>query len=388
MQKKIIFGLVAGSLVMAVLCTLLTSASTLPSGAWNSKGVLRVEIADGLEYSLVPVEGSTFWMGSANGDSDEKPRHRVTVDNFFIGEFEVTQQLWEQVMYTNPSRFVASNHPVENVSWNDCQEFIKRMNRRRIEINLGEYSSWRFRLPTEAEWEYAARGGNKTRGYKYAGSNDIGSVAWYRDNSGDQTLDVGSKTPNELGLYDMSGNVWEWCFDWCDESYYKNSPQSNPRGPSSGSFRVLRGGGWESNASNCRVAYRDSRTSNFRDGSRGLRLVLAPFVPAPDVIHDNNAVDVPASFPGGDVAMRQFIEKNIVYPEIAIENGLQGTVILRFKVDVDGSLSTVSVKKSLSRECDKAAMDVFHKLPKFTPAKINGHPVPVWITVPVKFAMQ
>ena len=213
------------------------------------------------DIEMVFVPGGTFQMGSENGDSDETPVHSVTVSDFYIGKYEVTQAQWQAVMGRNPSYFKGSNHPVEKVSWNDVQEFIKKLN---------QQTGKNFRLPTEAEWEYAARGGNKSRGYKYSGSNTIGEVAWYGDNSGKTTHPVGQKQGNELGIYDMSGNVWEWCADWYGK--YNSSPASNPRGPSSGTDRVGRGGSWLSNASFCRVAYRDDDGPGGSSLSMGFRL--------------------------------------------------------------------------------------------------------------------
>ena len=175
----------------------------------------------------------------------------------------MTQALWQAVMGSNPSYFSGSNKPVECVSWNDCQDFISRLN-----ALTGE----NFRLPTEAEWEYAARGGNKRGGYMYVGSNTIDNVAWYDDNSGSQTHNVATKSPNELGLYDMSGNVWEWCQDWYGS--YSSGSQTNPTGPSSGSDRVFRGGSWDYFARNCRVSYRFILTPGYRGVNVGLRLAL------------------------------------------------------------------------------------------------------------------
>ena len=183
-----------------------------------------------------------------------------------ICRYEVTQAEWEAVMGSNPSRFKGANRPVEQVSWNDCQTFINKLN---------SASGFHFRMPTEAEWEYAARGGSSSRGYKYAGGNDINAVAWYDGNSGRQTHDVGTKRPNELGIYDMSGNVWEWCSDWYGDKYYGSSSSTNPKGPSSGSYRVSRGGSWNSIARYCRVANRDFSDPDFRIIDLGLRLVLS-----------------------------------------------------------------------------------------------------------------
>lgn len=212
---------------------------------------------------MIKVEGGCFDMGSNNGSSDEKPVHEVCVDDFYIGKTEVTQKQWHKVMGNNPSRFDGcDNCPVENVNWNDVQVFINKLNQK---------TNGNYRLPTEAEWEYAARGGNKSKGYKYAGSNKIYKVAWYYNNSGSKTHPVGQKQPNELGLHDMSGNVWEWCSDWYDSDYYGDSRRDNPQGPSGGSKRVLRGGSWYNNANYSRVAYRswiNPVITNFNYGFR------------------------------------------------------------------------------------------------------------------------
>ena len=196
-------------------------------------------------------------------DSDEKPVHSVTLSDYYIGETEVTQELWEAVMGSNPSSFKGSQKPVESVSWHDCKEFITKLNR---------LTGKNFRLPTEAEWEYAARGGNKSKGYKYSGSNTIDNVAWYRDNSGKATHNVKTKSPNELGIYDMSGNVWEWCEDWY--GYYSSGSQTNPAGPSTGSRRVLHGGSWYDHAGSCRVSNRSYYPVN-RSYYIGFRLALS-----------------------------------------------------------------------------------------------------------------
>ena len=168
-------------------------------------------------------------------------------------------------MGSNPSKFKGKRRPVEYVSWEDCQTFISKLN---------SITGKQYRLPTEAEWEYAARGGNRSKGYKYSDSNTLSNVAWYSDNSGSKTHEVMTKSPNGLGLYDMSGNVWEWCSDWYDREYYAISPSNNPKGPSSGSNRVWRGGGWNSIARGCRVSYRDDCKPSGRDSRLGLRLVL------------------------------------------------------------------------------------------------------------------
>ena len=229
----------------------------------------RMRIIQQAIDDMVYVEGGTFKMGATkeqgrDAGSDEKPTHQVTLSSFYISKYEVTQELWQAVMGKNPSEFKGDlRRPVEQVSWRDCQEFISKLN---------ELTGKRFRLPTEAEWEYAARGGNQSRGYKYSGSKDPGSVAWYSDNSGRTTHPVGQKSPNALGLYDMSGNVFEWCQD-CHR-WYSKDPQTNPTGPESGSDRVLRGGGWKLYAEWCRVSCRSLGSPMDRSDDLGLRLAL------------------------------------------------------------------------------------------------------------------
>ena len=219
--------------------------------------------ANGVSFTMVGVEGGTFQMGSTDGDSDEKPVHQVSVSSFSIGQTEVTQELWEAVMGTNPSSFKGLKLPVERVSWNDCQTFITKLN---------QLTGKTFRLPTEAEWEFAARGGNSSKGYTYAGSNTIDDVAWYTSNSSSKTHEVATKQANELGIYDMSGNVWEWCSDWYGS--YSSYAQTNPTGAGSGSHRVYRGGSWNRSARSCRVSCRDYYAPSGRYGIIGLRLAL------------------------------------------------------------------------------------------------------------------
>ena len=225
----------------------------------NWESPVRVE-ASLPEIEMVEVECGTYNIGTYDW---EKPIHSVTVSSFSIGKYEVTQKLWKAVMGTNPSYFKGDNLPVENVSWYQVQEFIRKLN-----AKTGKH----YRLPTEAEWEFAARGGNRSRGYIYSGSNDIGTVAWYDGNSGDKTHPVGTKAPNELGIYDMSGNVLEWCQDWYASNYYSKSPSTNPKGPTTGSNRVVRGGGWYGNAGRCRVSCRLNFTPGAYYGGLGFRL--------------------------------------------------------------------------------------------------------------------
>ena len=255
----------------------------LLTGTWGDEPVNPEEpqtetfTVNGVSFTMALVEGGTFTMGATAEQGDdaydwEKPTHEVTLSSYCIGETEVTQALWQAVMGSNPSEFTGNlQRPVETVSWNDCQTFITQLN---------QLTGKTFRLPTEAEWEFAARGGNQSQGYKYSGSNTIGDVAWYYDNSyalGSSSPDYGthavaSKDANELGLYDMSGNVWEWCQDWYGG--YSSESQTNPTGPSTGSDRVCRSGGWSSDSWYCRVSTRFNFTPTDTYYFLGLRLAL------------------------------------------------------------------------------------------------------------------
>ena len=246
-----------------------TKSNNVLIGRWQ-RGIFpeTKQVLRRLIENMVKVTGGTFTMGAtpeqgSDAYDDENPAHKVTLSDYYIGKYEVTQEEWRSVMGNNPSNFKGANNPVETVSWNDCQEFIKKLN---------ELTGMQFRLPTEAEWEYAARGGNKSRGYKYSGSNTIGEVAWYDGDSSKATHQVGTKQANELGLYDMSGNVWEWCSDWY--SYYSSSPSTNPIGSYTGPYRVCRGGSWFSNAQYCRVSNRFNYYPGYRYYNIGMRLAL------------------------------------------------------------------------------------------------------------------
>lgn len=218
---------------------------------------------NGVSFTMVAVQGGTFTMGATSEQGSdakdwETPAHKVTVSSFSIGQTEVTQELWQAVMGSNPSMYKGAKRPVEKVSWDDCQEFIRKLN---------QLTGKKFRLPTEAEWEYAARGGNKSRGYKYSGSNNLGSVAWYNEDLFDgETHDVATKVSNELGIYDMSGNVWEWCQD----KWYNYDGSATKYG----SNRVDRGGSWNDNARFCRVSDRNRSSPDVRSRNLGLRLAL------------------------------------------------------------------------------------------------------------------
>ena len=233
----------------------------------RNKNDLNFEV-NGVKFTMIEVEGGTFTMGDNSNrvgeqHANNKPAHNVTLSSFYIAQTEVTQELWHAVMGKWPESYKGPKYPVNDVSWDDCQKFIKKLN---------SITGKKFRLPTEAEWEFAARGGNMSEGYKYAGSNTINDVSWYSTNSLYGTHEVATKKPNELGIYDMSGNSIEWCQDWYDYNYYKSSPSINPIGPKSGKQRVLRGGGWkQDDRATCLSRYFDSPK---RDVFNGFRLAI------------------------------------------------------------------------------------------------------------------
>lgn len=217
----------------------------------------------GMEF--VQVKGGCFQMGDTFGDGgiDEKPVHKVCLDDFSIGKYEVTQAQWKTVMGSDPSDHIdCGSCPVDKVSWNDIQKFIKK---------LSSQTGRSYRLPTEAEWEYAARSGGKSE--KYSGGDDVDGVAWYADSSGYRSHPVGQRRPNGLGIYDMSGNIWEWCQDWYSEKYYKSSPTNNPKGPSGGRYRVQRGGFYMLDAAEARAAVRSAIGPGQGSSGFGFRLV-------------------------------------------------------------------------------------------------------------------
>ena len=255
----------------ATLAGMLSTNTTVSTatGSTSSGNTITIPVKNGISIDMVRVEAGTFTMGATpemeNPHDFEKPTHQVTLTNdYYIGKYEVTQAVWQAVMGNNPSYFKGDNLPVEQVSWDDCQEFISKLN---------SITSKKFRLPTEAEWEYASRGGKKSRGYQYSGSNNISDVAWYNENSGNKTHVVGSKQGNELGIYDMSGNVWEWCQDW--NGKYSSSSQTNPTGANSGSFRAIRGGNWFTSDMTCRSSFRGVGMPSSRFYFLGFRLVLS-----------------------------------------------------------------------------------------------------------------
>ena len=227
-----------------------------------------IETFENINLEMVFVKGGTFTMGSPDNEADRgnnEIQHQVSVSDFSIGKYEVTQKQWTAIIGTNQSRFIGDDLPVENVGWNKVQEFIQKLNQK---------TGKKYRLPTEAEWEFAARGGNLSQQYKFAGSNDINAVAWYNGNSGSITHTVATKAANELGIYDMSGNVWEWCNDWYGQ--YSSGSQTNPQGPSSGTYRVIRGGGWINDPQCCLVSYRYNSHPDVGYFHLGFRLALVP----------------------------------------------------------------------------------------------------------------
>lgn len=253
----------------------------MPVGGMETSGEDFIETVFGVNMKMVYVEGGDFMMGGtseqgAEAENDEKTLRRVTLDSYYIGAFEVTQGQWERVMGTSVSQQMGkaggtalkgtgSDYPMYYVSWEEAQAFCQELSRK---------TGKTYCLPTEAQWEYAARGGNKNEGTKYSGSWSIDAVAWYDGNSGSSTHPVGTKRPNALGIYDMSGNVWEWCSDWYGD--YRTYDTQNPTGASSGSARVLRGGSWYDDARYCRVSLRDNFSPGGRYDSSGFRVVLLP----------------------------------------------------------------------------------------------------------------
>ena len=243
-----------------------TPTPTPPPSPSPSGNVDSITV-NGVTFKMVKIEGGTFMMGAPSSDaeaySNELPQHCVTLSEYYIAETEVTQALWQAVMGSNPSHFKFPDRPVEEISWNDCKTFIEKLN---------QLTDKQFRLPTEAEWEYAARGGGNSHGYKFSGSDNVDDVAWYTDNCGGETHAVKTKAANELGLYDMTGNVLEWCSDWM--AAYSADTVTNPQGPAAGFKRVLRGGSLYNDARRLRVTRRSEYNPTFTDYSVGFRLAL------------------------------------------------------------------------------------------------------------------
>ena len=259
----LVTGVSEGS--VTITCAALDGSGVTAACECDVKMRSKTVTVKGVPFVMLPVSKGSFMMGASN-ITDASPVHQVTIShNYYLGETEVTQEQWQAVMGTNPAKFngVGNNYPVYEVSWNDCQTFIGKLN---------QLTGMHFRLPTEAEWEYAARGGQKSKGYAYSGSDNVDEVAWYWSSTSPGTIPVKSKKPNELGFYFMSGNVREWCGDWYDKNYYSQSPSVNPTGPASGMYRVLRGGSWDYGVTQCKVAYRGYYYPTDRQEDVGLRL--------------------------------------------------------------------------------------------------------------------
>ncbi|MBO4281808.1 MAG: SUMF1/EgtB/PvdO family nonheme iron enzyme [Bacteroidales bacterium] len=262
------------SRIFPLLCFVLWGAAAwspdplLAQGTSRPQAKERTFTVKGVSFVMVTVQGGTFSMGATYEQAgysyeDEEPVHKVTVGDFAMGKFEVTQALWKAVMGSNPSFYIGDNLPVECVSWHECQEFIRRLN---------QLTGQQFRLPTEAEWEYAARGGRLSKEYRCAGSDRASEVAWFGGTWDVGTHPVGRKAPNELGLYDMSGNIYEWCQDWFGR--YRGGEQTNPKGPENGKNRVLRGGSWFVEESYVRVSNRSGSSPDSQFIHIGFRLAM------------------------------------------------------------------------------------------------------------------
>ena len=257
-------------------CLLVAMLTACPQKPKDPKDYY-IEQAFGLSLTMIYVAGGEFMMGATEEQGEEvfpheKPVHRVKLSPYHMSKCEITQAQWKAVMGTAPSYFTGDSLPVEKVSWYDAQTFCKK---------LSEKTGKKYTLPTEAQWEYAARGGKKSKRYKFSGGHNLNEVAWNTNNSGDKTHDVGSKTANELGLCDMSGNVWEWCADWIltdlSQNYYNISPLENPTGAESGEYRTLRGGSWHaSGLDGCRVSFRAGDLPYSAENFIGFRVVCLP----------------------------------------------------------------------------------------------------------------
>ena len=230
--------------------------------------IVSKEFLDSIQNNMVWVTGGRFVMGSNASEADERPAYEVVVDGYAISKYPVTQRQWVIIMKSNPSEFKGCDQcPIDKVSWDDAQQFIETLN---------ALTGKKYSLPTEAEWEYAAKGGLQQKQFRYSGSDNVDEAGWYAGNSGRHPHPVGEKKPNAIGLYDMCGNVWEWCLDWYNKNYYEQNESNNPMGPSSGSGRVRRGGSWFTQAASCKTTTRNSVKQDYKDDLGGFRLVQYP----------------------------------------------------------------------------------------------------------------
>lgn len=364
---------------------------------------LSGESAESLELQrlvsdMVRVDGGTFTMGvSGNGAGDgvsNAPAHKVVLSPYMISKFEVTQSLWEAVMNDNPSQIKGTDRPVENVSWTEVNEFINRLNK---------LSGQNFRLPTEAEWEFAAKGGSLSKDYVYPGGNDCSAVAWYQDNALEETHSVGKRTPNELGLYDMGGNVSEWCSDWLGE--FTDRTETNPKGPASGSHKVYKGGDWLSGSDACEPSHRRGASVDSKSGSRGFRLAMdvtssaeaKPFskgqsraVSEPESSEAQGGasmatyekIQVKPTFKGGNISkFAQWVEGMV-----GDDFGYSGNVTIGFTVTAYGKVAEVVVIKGGSKKVNDKIRNVVRSSPNWTPGKNNNKVVPVRCRVSLEFS--
>jgi len=231
---------------------------------------VTLDLSAGVQMELTLIRPGSFMMGDAKGGDDEKPVHKVTITKpFYVGKYKVTQQQWEAVMGSNPSEVKEPKNPVEHVSWEDCEAFLKKFNEK-----FGS-KSIKFSLPTEAQWEYVCRAGSSTQYCFGDNEADLGRYAWFINNSKGKIHPVGEKRPNAWGLYDVHGDTWEWCADWYNKEYYKSSPASDPTGPASGAFRVCRGSSWDNLAPDCRCGFRLFDMPSDRFPYLGLRIVCS-----------------------------------------------------------------------------------------------------------------
>ncbi len=258
-------AIVTGLLVAA--CVLLAAAV---QSVYSAPSVQKIRTRLGIEMVLIP--GGSFYMGSSSGRPDERPVHKVTVSSFYIDVHPVTQKSYQALMGTNPSRWKNPNNPVERVRWSDAVRYCNARSKAEGLEPCYDLKTWKcdfsangYRLPTEAEWEYACRAGTRTKWFFGNSPAKLSLYAWYKKNSGNKARPVKMKKPNPWGLYDMYGNVWEWCNDWYSRTYYASSPSVNPRGPSSGTKKVLRGGAYDSPATQCTSSYRFAANPGFAD---------------------------------------------------------------------------------------------------------------------------
>lgn len=357
---------------------------------------LSVSLTERLASEMVLVEGGSFRMGESGEASgygvSNVPAHKVVLSSYMISKYEVTQALWEIVMNDNPSQMKGANRPVENVSWEEVDIFIRRLN---------QMTGANYRLPTEAEWEYAAKGGSHSRGYAYPGGNDYSAVAWMQDNSLEETHDVGEKGPNELGLYDMGGNVSEWCSDWLSE--YSARTENNPKGPAAGSQKVYRGGNWLSGKEACLPSYRRGASVDSKTGARGFRLAMdyqpaseAKSKPAektdvsndsgrgdeekrPSVLSYNN-VQVKPTFKGGTVdKFAQWVVG------MAGDLNYSGSVTVDFIVNPYGKVSDVVIVKGGGSKVNERVKAVVKSSPNWSPGRNDDKVVPVKCRAVLKF---